>query len=107
MPEITGKRHADQVRALLDEFDDHSATAIRAAAALLLFPYVLLLLIVVGYVCVIPFTIRSQRWVAARPETWNDKPGQRRQARREIRRAAQPHRRSMSRLGLRKPQGRK
>ncbi|MCG5218585.1 sugar isomerase domain-containing protein [Streptosporangium sp. KLBMP 9127] len=36
MPEITGKRHADRVRALLDEFDDHSATAIRAAAALLL-----------------------------------------------------------------------
>ncbi len=73
-----------------------------AAAALLLFPYVLLLLSVVGYVCTIPFTIRSQRWVQARPETWNDKPRQRRQARREIRRA-QPHRRSVSRLGLRKP----
>ncbi|MGA9374202.1 MAG: phosphatidylcholine/phosphatidylserine synthase, partial [Mycobacterium sp.] len=73
-----------------------------AAAALLLFPYVLLLLSVVGYVCVIPFTIRSQRWVQARPETWNDQPRQRRHARREIRRA-QPHRRSVSRLGLRKP----
>jgi CDP-diacylglycerol---serine O-phosphatidyltransferase len=77
-----------------------------AAAALLLFPYVLVLLIIVGYVCIIPFTVRSQRWVKARPETWNDKPGQRRQARRAIRRA-QPNRRSMSRLGLRKPQGRK
>ncbi|MET0900903.1 MAG: phosphatidylcholine/phosphatidylserine synthase [Mycobacterium sp.] len=73
-----------------------------AAAALLLFPYILLLLIIVGYLCIIPFTIRSQRWVAARPETWNDKPGQRRQARRDIRRA-QPNRRSVARLGLRKP----
>jgi CDP-diacylglycerol--serine O-phosphatidyltransferase len=73
-----------------------------AAAGLLLFPYILLLLIIVGYLCIIPFTIRSQRWVAARPETWNDKPGQRRQARRAIRRA-QPNRRSVARLGLRKP----
>ncbi|MCF6386349.1 phosphatidylcholine/phosphatidylserine synthase [Mycobacterium sp. MBM] len=77
-----------------------------AAAALLLFPYVLVLLIIVGYLCIIPFTVRSERWTKARPETWNDKPGQRRQARRAIRRA-QPHRRSVSRLGLRKPQGRK
>lgn len=76
-----------------------------AAAALLLFPYVLVLLIIVGYLCIIPFTIRSQRWAKARPETWNDKPGQRRRARREIRRA-QPYRRSVSRLGLRKPPGR-
>lgn len=75
-----------------------------AAAALLLFPYVLVLLFIVGYLCVIPFTIRSQRWVAARPETWNDKPGQRRATRRAIRRA-QPNRRSMARLGLRRPGG--
>jgi len=76
-----------------------------AAAALLLFPYVLVLLIIVGYLCIIPFTVRSQRWVAARPEAWDAKPRERRAQRREIRRA-QPHRRSMSRLGLRKPPGR-
>ena len=76
-----------------------------AAAAQLLFPYVLVLLIIVGYVLVIPFTVRSQRWVAARPEAWDAKPRERRAQRREIRRA-QPNRRSMSRLGLRKPPGR-
>ena len=45
-----------------------------AAAGLLLFPYILVLLIIVGYLCIIPFTIRSQRWVAARPEAWDAKP---------------------------------
>jgi CDP-diacylglycerol--serine O-phosphatidyltransferase len=50
-----------------------------------------------------PFTIRSQRWVAARPETWDVKPRQRREARRAARRAQHPHRRSTARLGLRKP----
>ncbi|WP_422742449.1 CDP-alcohol phosphatidyltransferase family protein [Mycobacterium sp. WMMD1722] len=73
-----------------------------AAAALLLFPYILVLLIIVGYLCIIPFTIRSQRWVAARPEAWNAAPRERRQARRDSRRA-QPNRRSMTRLGLRRP----
>ncbi|MET0474804.1 MAG: phosphatidylcholine/phosphatidylserine synthase [Mycobacterium sp.] len=73
-----------------------------AAAALLLFPYILVLLIIVGYVLIIPFTIRSQRWVAARPEAWDVKPGQRRAVRRAARRAA-PNRRSMARLGLRRP----
>ncbi|BBY17969.1 CDP-alcohol phosphatidyltransferase family protein [Mycolicibacterium litorale] len=73
-----------------------------AAAALLLFPYVLVLLIIVGYLCIIPFTIRNQRWVAARPEAWDVAPRQRREARRASRRA-QPQRRSMARLGLRKP----
>lgn len=83
-----------------------------AAAALLLFPYVLVLLIIVGYLCIIPFTIRSQRWLAAHPEAWDDKPRQRRAirraSRREVRhvRRAQPHRRSMARLGLRRPPGR-
>ena len=40
-----------------------------AAAGLLLFPYILVLLIVAGYLLIIPFTIRSQRWVAARPRS--------------------------------------
>jgi CDP-diacylglycerol--serine O-phosphatidyltransferase len=69
-----------------------------AAAGLLLFPYILVLLIIVGYLCIMPFTIYSQRWVAARPETWDVKPKQRRAIRR-----AQPNRRSVARLGLRKP----
>ncbi|WP_157546162.1 phosphatidylcholine/phosphatidylserine synthase [Mycobacterium sp. IS-1742] len=73
-----------------------------AAAGLLLFPYILVLLVIVGYLCIIPFTIRSQRWVAARPEAWDVEPRQRRAARRASRRA-QPNRRSMARLGLRKP----
>jgi CDP-diacylglycerol--serine O-phosphatidyltransferase len=75
-----------------------------AAAGLLLFPYILVLLIIAGYLFTIPFTIRSQRWVAARPETWDAKPQQRRAARRANRRA-QPNRRSMARLGLRRPGG--
>jgi CDP-diacylglycerol--serine O-phosphatidyltransferase len=74
-----------------------------AAAALLLFPYILVLLVIVGYLCIIPFTIRSQRWVAARPEAWDAAPSQRRAARRASRRAGQPNRRSMTRLGLRRP----
>ena len=73
-----------------------------AAAGLLLFPYILMLLIIAGYVCVIPFTIRSQRWVAARPEAWDTKPGQRRAVRRAARRAG-PGKRSAARLGLRRP----
>jgi CDP-diacylglycerol---serine O-phosphatidyltransferase len=73
-----------------------------AAAGLLLFPYILVLVIIVGYVCIIPFTIRSQRWVAARPEAWDAKPGQRRAVRRAARRAS-PNRRSMARLRLRRP----
>ncbi|MCK0175666.1 MULTISPECIES: phosphatidylcholine/phosphatidylserine synthase [Mycobacteriaceae] len=73
-----------------------------AAAGLLLFPYILVLLVIIGYLCIIPFTIRSQRWVAARPETWDAAPSARRAARRATRRA-QPNRRSVARLGLRKP----
>ncbi len=76
-----------------------------AAAGLFLFPYILVLLIVAGYLLIIPFTVRSQRWVAARPEMWDNKPRQRRAARRAIRRAQHPNRRSTARLGLRKPGG--
>lgn len=73
-----------------------------AAAGLLLYPYILVLLTVAGYLLIIPFTVYSQRWVAARPETWEDKPRQRRAARRAIRRSQHPLR-STARLGLRKP----
>ena len=78
--------------------------ALVAAAAFLL-PYILLLLLIVAYLIHVPFAIRNYRWVAAHPEAWEDKPKQRRAARRAIRRA-QPHRRSMARLGLRRSGGR-
>jgi CDP-diacylglycerol--serine O-phosphatidyltransferase len=50
----------------------------------------------------IPFSVRSHRWLVAHPEVWDHKPKQRRATRRAIRRA-QPNRRSVARLGLRKP----
>ncbi|MDC9007863.1 CDP-alcohol phosphatidyltransferase [Mycobacterium marinum] len=83
--------------------------AIMAAAAVLA-PYILIWVIIIAYVCHIPFAVRSKRWLADHPEVWGDKPKQRRAARRAIRRA-QPHRRSVARrsvarLGLRKPGGR-
>ena len=74
-------------------------------AASILYGYIVILVIIVAYVLHIPFAIRSKRWVAAHPEAWEDKPRKRRATRRAIRRA-QPHRRSMQRLGLRRPAGR-
>lgn len=74
-----------------------------ATAAAFVFPYVVLLSIIAAYMVHIPFSVRSQRWVAAHPENWDDRPRQQRAARRAIRRAGHPHRRSVARLGLRKP----
>jgi CDP-diacylglycerol---serine O-phosphatidyltransferase len=71
-------------------------------AASILYGYVVILLIILAYVIHIPFAIRTRRFLAAHPEVWGDKPRQQRAARRAIRRA-QPHRRSMMRLGLRRP----
>jgi CDP-diacylglycerol--serine O-phosphatidyltransferase len=76
-----------------------------AAAAAVLAPYILIWVIIISYVCHIPFAVRSKRWLAKHPEVWDDKPKQRRAARRATRRA-QPNRPSMARLGLRKPGGR-
>lgn len=76
-------------------------------AAAILEGYLVIMIIIVAYVIHIPFAVRSKRWVAAHPESWNDKPRQQRATRRAIRRTREPHRRSVSRLGLRKPQGRK
>ncbi|MCV7198283.1 CDP-diacylglycerol--serine O-phosphatidyltransferase [Mycobacterium angelicum] len=73
-----------------------------AAAAAVLEPYLLIWIIIISYVCHIPFAVRSKRWLARHPEVWDDKPKQRRAVRRAHRRA-QPQRRSMARLGLRKP----
>jgi CDP-diacylglycerol---serine O-phosphatidyltransferase len=75
------------------------------AAAAFLFPYILVMVVIVVYLCYIPFSMRSHHWLAAHPEAWGEKPKQRRAARRAIRRA-QPNRRSVARLGLRRPSGR-
>ena len=75
------------------------------AAAAFLFPYVLVMVVIVAYLCYIPFSVRGHHWLAAHPEAWGEKPKQRRATRRAIRRA-QPNRRSMARLGLRRPTGR-
>lgn len=88
------------------------------AAAAVLVPYALIWVIILAYLCHIPFAIRNQRFLAKHPEVWDDKPKERRAARRAIRRAQPPRRpmarlargrpsgRSMARLGLRKPGGR-
>lgn len=71
-------------------------------AASILYGYIVILVVIAAYVIHIPFAVRTRRFLAAHPEVWDDKPRQQRAARRAIRRA-QPHRRSMMRLGLRKP----
>ncbi|MGE2719539.1 CDP-diacylglycerol--serine O-phosphatidyltransferase [Mycolicibacterium celeriflavum] len=71
-------------------------------AAAILYGYLVILIIIAAYVLHIPFAIRTRRFLAAHPEVWDDKPRQQRAARRAIRRG-QPHRRSVMRLGLRRP----
>jgi CDP-diacylglycerol--serine O-phosphatidyltransferase len=73
-----------------------------AAAAAVLAPYMLIWVIIIAYLCHVPFAVHNRRWLAAHPEAWEDEPKQRRATRRAIRQA-HPHRRSMARLGLRKP----
>jgi CDP-diacylglycerol--serine O-phosphatidyltransferase len=74
-------------------------------AAAILYGYIVILAIIVAYVIHIPFAIRTTRFLAAHPEVWDERPRQQRAARRAIRRASGPQRRSMMRLGLRKPGG--
>jgi CDP-diacylglycerol--serine O-phosphatidyltransferase len=92
------------------------AVLVAVAGAAVLAPFILIWVIIISYVCHIPFAVRSKRWLAAHPEVWDDKPKERRAVRRANRRA-QPNRRSMARLrrpggrsmarlGLRKPGGR-
>ncbi len=82
-----------------------AALAILVAASIL-YGYITILVIIFAYVIHIPFAIRTRRFLAAHPEVWDDKPRQQRAARRAIRRASGPQRRrSVSRLGLRKPGG--
>lgn len=78
------------------------ALAILVAASVF-YGYLVIMAIIVAYVIHIPFAVRSKRWIAGHPEVWDFKPRQQRVHRRQIRRA-QPHRRSVARLGLRRPQ---
>jgi CDP-diacylglycerol--serine O-phosphatidyltransferase len=78
--------------------------AICAAAAVTV-PYILIWVIIVAYLCHVPFAVRNQRWLAQHPEMWDEKPQQRRAVRRATRRA-QPSRRPIPRLGRGRPGGR-
>ena len=40
----------------------------------MLAPYILIWVIIIAYLCHIPFAIRSQRWLASHPEVWDEKP---------------------------------
>ncbi|WP_227979417.1 CDP-alcohol phosphatidyltransferase family protein [Nocardia spumae] len=71
-----------------------------AAAALITYPLILLMVLIGLYLVHIPFAWRSQRWVAARPETWHAKPSERRAQRRADRRLPTI---GESRLRLRRP----
>ncbi|GAA2056242.1 CDP-alcohol phosphatidyltransferase family protein [Williamsia deligens] len=75
-----------------------------AAALLLTFPYVLMILLIVGYLAHIPFAWRASRWTAKRPHTWDKAPAERRAERRADRgRDRNRPVRSQARLGLRRP----
>ncbi|WP_372440601.1 CDP-diacylglycerol--serine O-phosphatidyltransferase [Nocardia acididurans] len=80
-----------------------------AAALLVTYPLILMMALVGIYLVHIPFAVHSARWVAARPETWNHKPAERRAQRREQRRQrpiGRMPRVSTARLRLRRPGGR-
>ncbi|MFJ4658473.1 CDP-diacylglycerol--serine O-phosphatidyltransferase [Nocardia sp. NPDC088792] len=78
-----------------------------AAALLVTYPLILMIALVTLYLIHIPFAVHSARWVAARPETWNHKPAERRAQRRAQRRQRPPLARvprvSTARLRLRRP----
>lgn len=83
-----------------------------AAALLVTYPYLLMEIIIGAYLLHIPFAWRNRRWVAARPEHWDDHPRERRAQRRELGRATPKRRprlpvrrKSQARLGLRRPTG--
>lgn len=72
-------------------------------AASIFYGYLVIMIIIVAYVIHIPFAARTKKFLISHPETYDNKPRQRRQIRREIRRAEKPYRRSARRLGLRRP----
>ncbi|MEV6770467.1 CDP-diacylglycerol--serine O-phosphatidyltransferase [Nocardia sp. NPDC051030] len=80
-----------------------------AAALLVTYPLILMIGLVALYLGHIPFAVHSARWVAARPETWDHKPAERRaqrRAQRRIRPLGRVPRVSSARLRLRRPSGR-
>lgn len=76
------------------------ALAILAATAFR-FPYLVIMAVNVAYLCHIPFSIRSHRWLAAHPESRGGA-AKRRRARHASRRR-QPNGKSMARMRLRRP----
>jgi CDP-diacylglycerol--serine O-phosphatidyltransferase len=44
------------------------------AATAFLFPYIVIMVVNVAYLCHIPFSVASHRWLAAHPEAWDEKP---------------------------------
>ena len=72
-------------------------------ASAFIFPYLTILVIIAAYVIHIPFAVRSKRFLSKHPEAWDPRAKKRRAQARAIR-AQQPHRRSVARLGLRRPQ---
>ena len=55
------------------------------AAAAVLAPYMLIWVIIIAYLCHVPFAVRSKRWLAKHPEVWDDQPKERPRARRKQR----------------------
>jgi len=74
-----------------------------AGAALVTYPILLLLVLIALYLGHIPFAWYSERWVAARPETWGDRPAQRRAQRRAEGRLPAIRRPALRRPGIRRP----
>lgn len=87
-----------------------------AAALLMTFPFILLLLLTTLYMLHIPYAVYSSRWLKAHPEHWDRAPKERREVRRagrDLRRAGRRRviprptrnraRAGTSRLGLRRP----
>lgn len=73
------------------------------AALLVTFPYLLMLLLIAGYLVHIPFAWRASRWAAERPHMWDKAPSERRAERRAARGDRTRPTRSQTRLGLRRP----
>lgn len=80
-----------------------------AAALLMTYPFILLLLLTTLYMLHIPYAVYSSRWLKAHPEHWDRNPKERREQRRAGRRRVIPRpsrnrvRVGTSRLGLRRP----
>ena len=102
-----GQPHSDAKDPHLRGFSEHDGPAAgavrRCGCGRVRVPPSTILAIIAAYVIHMPFAVRSQRWAAAHPESWDDTSRQRRAARRATRRAQQPNRPSTARLRLRQP----